>query len=110
MNKYRNIGGVYKGMYFASQKELGRFIELEALEAAGEISGLDRQVKFELLPAAPPVFTRPLNYIADFVYKDKQFHTIVEDVKGYKRGNAYQIFRIKSRLMLQRLGIDVREV
>ena len=111
------------GMDFDSRKEARRWFELRTLEQAGEISNLQRQVKYVLIPAqremyigntgqknVGKVLERECSYRADFVYVDKQGHTVVEDVKGYKRGGAYEVFVIKRKLMLWRYGIKVKEV
>ena len=45
------------------------------------------------------------------MYTDsRDVRTIVEDVKGYKGGQAYTIFKIKKKLMLYLYGIEVDEV
>lgn len=71
-----------------SVKEAQRCNELHLLMRAGEISELNAQVRFELLP-----FMKYENmpneksccYVADFVYKDnKTGKMIVEDTKGFK--------------------------
>lgn len=109
-NKYnaKKSGG------FASTKEERRFYELKAMEAKGEIVGLKCQVVYELIPSQyvdGRCKERSCKYIADFVYNDaftgKQ---IVEDVKGYRGGQAYAIYKIKRKLMLHEYGIEVHEV
>lgn len=52
-----------------------------------------------------------MKYVADFVYTDTRTNlTVVEDVKGYRDGGAYRVFVIKRKLMLQRFGIQIKEV
>mgnify|MGYP000757587532 FL=1 len=123
MSKYHSTKIEYDGMVFDSKKELRRFKELSLLEKAGEIQDLKRQVKFEVLPAQREpeyitangrvrlgnVLERKVVYIADFVYT-KDGETVVEDVKGYKSGVAYNLFVIKRKLMLYRHNIRVLEV
>lgn len=54
---------------------------------------------------------RKVRYVADFVYVlDSTGETVVEDVKGYRKGTAYAVFAIKRKLMLERHGIKVLEV
>lgn len=71
-----------------SMGEQKRFAELRLLEMAGEISELQRQVRFPLYARRPsllnPVGDANLvgHYVADFVYTDKAGVTIVEDFKG----------------------------
>ena len=87
-NKFHNKKITREGETFDSLKEYRRFCELRQLEKAGEITGLERQVPFELIPtqreepcevykrgrnAGLPkrgkVIEHGVNYVADFVYK-----------------------------------------
>lgn len=104
MNKYYNK----KKDGFHSIKEYKRYQELLLLQRAGKICGLDRQVRFEIIPAQPEVKLRPTFYYADFVYWQNG-KLVVEDVKGYKGGQAYAIFMIKKKLMFQRYGYLIKE-
>lgn len=119
---------LHDGQVFDSSKEAQRYGTLRLLERAGKISGLKRQVTFELIPsqkeestevykAGPQkglpkpgeVIEKPCKYVADFVYCDSDGNTVVEDTKGYKRGAAYDLFVIKRKLFLQRYGIRIKE-
>ena len=109
MAKYGNRKVYFNGMWFDSIRERDRYIELSLLQRAGEISDLDTQVKFELLPSQRydgKVVERPVTYIADFVYKDKLGNTVVEDAKGCRTKE----YILKRKMMLYFLGIRVREV
>lgn len=127
-NKYGNRKITYNGESYDSVKEYRRHDELKLLERAGKITGLQRQVKFELIPKqceeSTEVFKRGKNkglpkpgkvlesavcYVADFVYTEDG-KTVVEDVKGYKGGGAYAIFTIKRKLMLHVHGIRIKEI
>jgi hypothetical protein len=111
-NKYGNRKIEYNGEKYDSVKEYRRHDELKLLERAGKISGLQRQVKFELIPAQKiggKVVERACTYVADFVYTENGA-TVVEDVKGYKGGGAYAIFTIKRKLMLHVHGIRIKEI
>lgn len=113
-NKYQAQKCVYNGLQFDSHKELRRYLELRLLERSGQIAGLQRQAKFELIPAQKDekgkCIERAVSYIADFVYQDENGKTVVEDVKGYKQGGAYSVFTIKRKLMLYKYGIKIREI
>lgn len=117
------------GEIFDSKKEFIRWCELRLLERAGRISGLKRQVTFELIPsqreestevykAGPQkglpkpgaVIEKPCKYVADFAYEDSCGKLHVEDVKGCKRGAAYDLFVIKRKLMLHVHGVIVEEI
>lgn len=124
-NKYKNkkIKSA-DGLMFDSRKELVRWNVLQAMEEAGEIEDLQRQVKFTLIPTQREpstvgkrgglhlgkVIEKECYYVADFRYFDKSGILHVEDVKGYKGGGAYSIFKIKKKLMLYIHGIIVEEI
>lgn len=114
MTKFGNRKTVVDGEKFDSRKEARRFAELKLLERAGEVRNIERQVPFVLIPAQRDeegrVIERPARYIADFVYNDRAGKLIVEDVKGYKKGAAYEKFVLKRKLMLKVHKIRVREV
>lgn len=127
-NKYNNQKIIVNGEKFDSKKEYERYCELKLLERSGHISDLKRQVKFSIIPEVREESTefykkgpnkgqpkpgklkyRERYYIADFVYKENG-KKVVEDVKGCKKGAAYEIFKIKKQLMAINYGIDVKEV
>lgn len=98
---------------FDSRKEADRYYTLRLMERAGQITGLKIQVPFVLIPAqkdADGNTVRDCKYIADFTYYDKAGNYVVEDVKGYRGGTAYEVFKIKKKLMNLWYGITVREV
>ena len=121
--KYRNTKTVVDGMEFDSRKEAKRYQELKLLEQCGEISDLRCQEKFILIPTQREpdivgvrggikkgkVIEKECAYIADFVYI-QDGKKVVEDVKGYKNGAAYNTFKIKRKLMLYFYGITIREI
>lgn len=108
MNKYRNKEVTVDGLRFQSVKEASRWQELKMLERAGEITGLNRQFRIEIVPKTR--LHRARYYVADFVYFDKeQKKTIYEDVKGYKKGLAYQMFTLKRDILYWRHGIEIKE-
>ena len=103
-------------MVFDSKREADRWTELKLLEKAGEITNLQRQVKFELLPKQyskteftkarkPKVLEREVCYIADFVYQGSN-GMVVEDAKGFRTDD----YKIKRKLALYMLGIEIKEV
>lgn len=96
------------GITYDSVKEYSRHQELLLLERAGAIQGLQRQVRFELIPSQRydgKVVERPCFYVADFVYQENG-QTIVEDTKGFRTKD----YVIKRKLMLYLCGIRIREV
>lgn len=117
VNKYgaKKIKDPATGYVFDSRKEFNRWCELRLLERAGKISNLKRQVKYVLIPAqrdeSGKLLEREVSYVADFKYFDNCLEKeVVEDVKGYKGGSAYNVFSIKRKLVLYCHGIIVSEV
>ena len=117
--KYGNTK--YKGC--DSKKEYYRLNELKLLERAGEISNLETQVKFELIPAqyedvevvmktkiktVKVCIERACHYIADFQYVDKEGNTVVEDTKSDPTKTPEYL--IKKKLMYLNYGIKIKEV
>lgn len=108
--KYRSEKTIIDDISFDSKKEAKRYCELKALEKTGEISELQRQVRYTLIPSqkdeSGKTIERPCQYVADFVYKSNDGQTVVEDTKGI-RTTAYII---KRKLMLERFGIRITEI
>lgn len=109
-NKYHSRKITRDGETFDSIKEYHRWCELKVLERAGLITGLERQVKFVLIPSQKDRVTRKAierecGYIADFVYWEHG-ERVVEDTKGFKTKD----YIIKRKLMLWVHGIRIREV
>ena len=108
MNKYHAKKVTVNGITYDSKKEANRHRELLLLERAGVITGLQRQVKYELIPSQRidgKVVERPCSYVADFVY-DEKGHRVVEDTKGVKTKE----YIIKRKLMLFLKGIKIKEI
>lgn len=126
--KYGNNKVVVDGIEFDSQKEARRYYELKLLQRAGQITDLQLQREFELIPAQYETFERygkkgqrlqdgkrciekSCTYKADFAYmKDGQL--VVEDTKGYRdpASAGYAKFVIKRKLMLWVHGIKINEI
>lgn len=120
MNKFGAKKVNMDGMVFDSKAEAVRWRELKLLQRAGKISGLERQVKYEIIPEhREPDTVGPRGglirgklieparyYVADFVYTvTESGETVVEDVKGFRTPE----YRLKKALMLDRYGIRIRE-
>ena len=105
-NKKTKIGEIT----FDSKREAERWGHLCLLQRAGRISGLRRQVSFELAPSVKfdgSVRAKPaLRYVADFEYVEAGAR-VVEDVKSPATAKK-EAFVIKRHLMKTVHGIDVR--
>lgn len=118
--KYGNRKVELDGMEFDSKREAKRWTQLRLLEKAGEISDLDRQVEFELIPVQKEpdrtgprggiirghVIEKRVAYVADFTYRDRNGDLVVEDSKGFRTPD----YVLKRKLMLWIHGIRIKEV
>lgn len=112
------------GITFDSLREACRWSELVALQKAGVIHDLKRQVKFVLIPTqreeGTEVYKRgekagqkkpgkmiesECAYYADFCYYEGNGQYVVEDSKGFRTPE----YVMKRKLMLYRYGIRIKE-
>ena len=102
MSKYGAKRTEVDGIVFASRSEARRYQELRLLQAAGEISGLELQVKYPLVVNGVKV----ADYVCDFRYYEDEGDTlIVEDRKGMRT----PVYKLKAKLMRAVHGIEIRE-
>ena len=98
--KYKNIKTEYNGVIYDSRKEMRRGVALEWMEKAGIICDLERQKSFVLQEGYVNNHgekIRPITYLADFVYFDKENgRFVVEDVKS--PATRTDVYRIKKKL------------
>lgn len=110
--KYRNKKIIVNGITFDSKKEAKRYTELLMLERSGEISCLELQKPYELIPKqklSNGKTERACKYVADFCFK-RDGKVVVEDVKGLRKGVAYQLFVMKRKWMLFLHKIEIIEI
>ena len=131
--KLNNQKTVIDGIEFDSKKEGNRYCELKLLQRAGQISNLEYQKRYELIPAQYETVAtgeyykvgdkkgqpktkqvcveQSVVYIADFVYQENG-QTVVEDVKGFRdpASATYAKFVLKRKLMLWIHGIKIKEI
>ena len=108
--KYGNRRVEVCGIVFDSRKEANRYLELLAMQQAGEISALEAKPCFVLAPAVKMGgrTKRAMKYTADFAYQ-QDGKRVVEDVKGGK-ATATTAYRMRKHLMMSIHGIEVIEV
>jgi hypothetical protein len=92
------------GAVFGSKLECRRYEELLLLVRLKEITDLQRQVRWNLVPTQKG--ERSVDYVSDFQYFDKGGHLHVEDTKGFKTKD----YIIKRKLMLWIHGVKIEEV
>ena len=104
-SKHGSIRTEYGGMMFDSKHEAKCWQELELRQKLGEITELQRQVPFELVPKQDG--ERSVKYIADFTFIElPNRNLIVNDAKGHKTRD----YIIKRKLMLFVHAIKVIEI
>lgn len=102
-NKYNAKPTVIDGIRFASKAEAKRYGELQLLEKAGEISGLDLQPRYDLTVNGKFI----CQYVGDFRYwRCIDGWMVVEDVKGVRTPN----YLLKKKLMRAVHGIEITEI
>ena len=102
--KFKNV----RANGFDSKREAKRYADLRLLERAGEITQLERQVEYILLPAQyvdGKCVERGVKYRADFRYRNKDGSICVEDSKGFRTAD----YILKRKLVLFFHGITIKE-
>lgn len=123
--KYGNKKVVVDGMTFDSKKEYQVYLALLKMEEQGDITDLERQVKFTIVPTVleeyevrlktktkikERVAEKAVTYTADFVWK-KDGEPVVCDVKASPKSTALdKAYIIKRKVMRYYLGIKIFEV
>ena len=122
-SKYNNKKIVNEFGTWDSKKEFQRWLVLKEAEAQGMITDLQRQVKFELIPAVREKYIKhlktkdkecertiqlPITYTCDFQYT-KNGETIVEDVKASPK-MLPKDFILKEKIMFALKGIKIKRV
>lgn len=101
MNKYNAKRSLFDNIWFDSQKEKQRYVQLKLMLKAGKISDLELQPRYDIDVNGQ----RICFYKADFRYVENG-KTIVEDVKGMKTA----VYNLKKKLVKACHNIDIVEV
>lgn len=124
-SKYKNKKVEYEGIQFDSKKEKDRYLVLKKAEDDGIIFGLERQVRFELIPAIKEEYIEHLKtkdriktrtvqlaitYTCDFMYV-KDGVNVIEDVKASpKLASLDKSFLLKEKLFRWKFGFPIKRV
>ena len=123
--KYHNKPVVIDGIKFDSAKEGDYYLYLKQLQERGEISSLQLQVPFEIIPAVygekvthlktkdridKYCIQRATYYVADFVYiVTATGQKEIVDVKSAETRKD-PVYRLKNKMMLAYNNIMIKEV
>jgi hypothetical protein len=99
-SKYGAKKTVVDGITFDSMAEAARYGALKIVQAAGLISELRLQVRYDITVNGRKV----CRYVADFVYIENG-KEVVEDVKGMKT----PVYNLKKKLMEAVFGVVILE-
>jgi hypothetical protein len=107
-NKYNAKRTEYNGVVYDSAKEAGFAKKLDLLKMAQgphKVMKVERQVPFQITVNDVKI----AKYILDFrvTYADGRIEHI--DVKGMKSGAAYQMFKLKKKLVEALYFIEIKE-
>lgn len=99
-SKYNAKKDNVDGHKFDSKREAERYCELKLFVRAGEIRNLELQPRFLLQDKfvdKQGKTHKKIEYVADFLYIDKQGRNVVEDVKGVLTA----VYKIKKKMFLK---------
>lgn len=108
-NKYGASKTTYNGDVYDSKAEASYAQNLDLLmkakSKADKVVSWERQLKYPIIVNDQKI----CDYYLDFkvTYADGRIEHV--DVKGYKKGQAYAMFRLKKKLMLAVHSIDIIE-
>jgi hypothetical protein len=104
-NKYNAEKNTVDGIVFDSRHEAEVYQGLKLRQHAGEINSLQCHFPLHIEVNGEHCF----DYIADFRFYDRE-RLVYQDAKGLRKGTAYQLFRLKAKVIKAALGIDIEEV
>lgn len=95
------------GITFDSTHEAEVYMGLKLRAIAKEIERIQCHVPIRVEVNGDHVFT----YECDFVWwYPNGTSAVYQDAKGYRKGAAYQLFRLKKAVVKAALGIEIEEV
>lgn len=106
-NKYGAEPCEIDGRRFDSKAEGRRYLVLKDMERKGEISGLECQVSFTLVPEQiiSGKKEKPVRYICDFRYTRKDGLVVVEDVKSAPTKTREFILKRKLMWFIHKIAV-----
>lgn len=109
-NKYKAKPKEYDGNVYQSTKEADQAAKYDlskhAKNASERVVKVERQLTFDLAVNGIHI----CKYILDFRVTYADGRVVCSDVKGMKKGAAYNMFKVKKHLMKAIYGIEVIEI
>jgi hypothetical protein len=112
-NKFNAQKTVIDGITFDSKKEGYRYQVLKTLkkDPTNPVVSIKRQVPFIAKVVSPSGEEIEVwKYKLDFLVTYKDGRVDHEDVKGHKKGSAYEVFRLKKKHIEAQYGIRIIEI
>jgi len=104
-SKYKAIKTVYNGISYDSKAEAACAYRLDLLKQEGTVKEWQRQITFKLVVNDELITSYRLDFLVTYSDDTKEY----VDIKGYRKGAAYQIYTLKRKLMKAVYGIDIIE-
>lgn len=109
-NKFNAKRTVYAGVTYDSKKEARYAAQLDMQRKAEDprirVVGVARQVRYKIVVNGTLIGT----YVLDFLVRYADNHKEHIDVKGLRTGAAYELFRLKKKLVETIYHIKIKEV
>jgi hypothetical protein len=109
-NKFNAVRCQFDGEVFDSIKELKFYNQLKnqmkAVDESFKVTSIERQVRYDIAIAGQKIGFYKLDF--KVTYADGK--TRCFDVKGLKSGSAYQLFRLKKKIVEAIYGITIEEI
>lgn len=119
-SKYRNVRYETQGEKFDSKHESEIWLGLKAREAAKEIEGLQRQMRFSLYcpdltpPDCAPSNTQVAEYVADFTFRTRDpqtgLLTVLHVLDAKSKATRTAVYKLKKKWLELQDGIIIEEV
>ena len=105
VSKYKARKAIFNGKTYDSKKEAQYAERFYNLLLEGEISELQEQIRFDIVVNGTKIGW----YVCDFVICSNRGWEYY-DVKGFRGGAAYSMFKYKKKLIKALYGIDIIEL
>lgn len=95
---------------FDSVKEYKAYLQfkaqMKAVDKDLQVQSIERQVRYDIAIAGQKIGFYKLDYMVRYANGNKRYF----DVKGCRKGCAYQLFKLKKKLVQSIYGITIEEI
>lgn len=109
-NKFNAVRCQFDGETYDSTKELKFHQQLKnqmrAVDKTFKVTSIERQVRFDIAIAGKNIGFYKLDFKVTYADGKSRYF----DIKGLKTGSAYQLFKLKKKIVQAIYGIVIEEV